>query len=88
MNYVYILCCNDNSLYTGWTPDLKQRLQAHRSGKGAKYTRGRSPLKLVYFETYENKSDALKREVEIKRYKRSEKLALILANPIDCTAFD
>lgn len=88
MNYVYILRCNDDSLYTGWTHDLKQRLHAHRCGKGAKYTRGRSPLTLVYFETFEDKSSAMKKEAEIKHYSRRQKLDLIAMNKNDCSTFD
>lgn len=77
MNYVYILKCKDKTLYTGWTNDLEKRFKAHKEGKGAKYTRGRGPLELVYFEEYEEKSSALKREYEIKKMKRADKLKLI-----------
>ncbi|ENZ00686.1 hypothetical protein HMPREF1092_02338 [Clostridium thermobutyricum] len=77
MNYVYILKCEDETLYTGWTNDLEKRFKAHKEGKGAKYTRGRGPLELVYFEEYEEKSLALKREYEIKKMKRADKLKLI-----------
>lgn len=75
--YLYILQCGDGSLYTGITTDVEKRLEAHRSGKGAKYTRGRSPLELKYQEACGTHSDALKREVEVKRLSREEKLALI-----------
>lgn len=75
--YVYILRCKDNSLYTGWTNDLQHRLETHRSGKGAKYTRGRGPLVLVYVEELSDKSEALKREAEIKALKKQEKQLLI-----------
>ncbi|SHH88845.1 MULTISPECIES: GIY-YIG nuclease family protein [Sporanaerobacter] len=77
MCYVYILKCSDNTLYTGWTVDLHKRLKTHSSGKGAKYTRGRLPVKLVYFEKYEDKISAQKREYEIKQMTRKEKLELI-----------
>ena len=77
MWYLYILQCGDGSLYTGITTDVEKRLEAHRSGKGAKYTRGRSPLELKYREACGNHSDALKRELEVKRLSREEKLALI-----------
>ena len=77
MNYTYILRCGDGSLYTGITTDVEKRLEAHRSGKGAKYTRGRSPLELKYWEGCGTHSDALKRELEIKHLSREEKLALI-----------
>ncbi|WP_300410496.1 GIY-YIG nuclease family protein [Lagierella sp.] len=78
MNFVYILKCNDDSLYTGWTNDLKRRVQVHNSGKGAKYTRGRTPVKLVYYEEYEDKLLAQKREREIKKLTRESKIELIL----------
>ena len=77
MNYVYILSCSDNTLYTGWTNDLERRINVHSSGKGAKYTRGRLPVKLVYFEKFNVKKLALKREYAIKRLSREEKLKLI-----------
>ena len=77
MWYLYILRCKDNSLYTGITTDVEKRLEAHRSGKGAKYTRGRGPLELVYKEECGDHSDALKRELEIKGLTRDEKLTLI-----------
>ena len=77
MNYTYILECSDKSLYTGWTTDLEKRLQMHNQGKGAKYTRARLPVRLVYFEEYATKSEAMQREVAIKRMKRKEKQALI-----------
>ena len=63
---VYILECNDGTLYTGWTNDIDKRFKAHNDGKGAKYTKGRRPLKLVYLEELETKSEALKRENEKK----------------------
>lgn len=74
--FVYMLRCKDGSLYTGWTDDLRHRLEMHRQGKGAKYTRGRGPLELVYSEELPDKSSALKREYAIKQMKRSEKLLL------------
>lgn len=77
MNYVYILLCGDGSLYTGWTNNLEKRFKDHCSGKGAKYTRGRGPLKIIYFETFENKVDAMKREYAIKKLRREEKDNLI-----------
>ena len=77
MNYVYILRCSDNSLYCGWTTDLKKRVQTHNSGKGAKYTRSRLPVELVYFEEYEDRTEALSREWHIKRLAREEKIQLI-----------
>jgi len=76
-SYVYVLRCGDGSLYTGWTNDLKQRLAAHQSGKGAKYTRGRLPIEMVYFEEMPDKSAALKRENELKKLKKTDKELLI-----------
>lgn len=77
MNFVYIIKCGDNSLYTGWTNNLEKRFKEHCEGKGAKYTRGRGPLELIYFETYEDKRQAMRRECEIKKLKREEKIKLI-----------
>ena len=74
---LYILRCGDGSLYTGITTDVQKRLAAHRSGKGAKYTRGRGQLELVYSEECGSHSDALRRELEIKRLTREEKEILI-----------
>lgn len=73
---VYILRCRDDTLYTGITDDLSQRVAAHNSGRGAKYTRGRGPVHVVYLETCESKSHALRRESQIKRLSRNEKLGL------------
>ncbi len=77
MNYTYILRCADGTLYTGWTNDLDARLKAHNSGKGAKYTKNRLPVELVYFEKFSTKEEAMSREWHIKRLKRAEKLRLI-----------
>ena len=74
---LYILRCGDGSLYTGISTDVDRRLEEHRSGKGAKYTRSRGPLELVYVEDCEDKSAALRRELEIKSLSRGEKLKLI-----------
>ena len=74
---LYILRCRDGGLYTGITTDVEKRLEAHRTGKGAKYTRGRAPLELVYRETCGSHSEALKRELEIKKLSRQEKQNLI-----------
>ncbi len=76
-NVTYILKCNDNSLYTGWTNDITHRLKMHNEGKGAKYTRGRGPVELVYLEEFETKQEAMSREAKIKRLTRKEKLLLI-----------
>jgi putative endonuclease len=77
INCVYILLCSDNTLYTGWTNDLKSRITAHNAGAGAKYTKARLPVKLVYSEILNTKSEALKREIEIKKLSRKKKLELI-----------
>lgn len=78
MWYLYILRCGDGSLYTGITTDVEKRFQAHQSGKGAKYTRGRGPLEIVYREECSDHSQALKREIAIKALTRQEKEALLL----------
>lgn len=75
--HLYILRCGDGTLYTGITNDVPHRLEMHRSGKGAKYTRGRGPLELAYQETCGSYSDALKREHQVKKLSRAEKLELI-----------
>ena len=66
MNYTYIIKCADSTLYTGWTNDLDKRIKAHNSGKGAKYTKTRRPVKLVYYEEHETKNEAMSREYAIK----------------------
>lgn len=75
--YVYILRCKDGTLYTGMTDDVARRAEVHNSGKGAKYTRGRTPVKVVYTEECESYSAALKREYAIKQLTRQEKLEMI-----------
>lgn len=77
MHYVYILRCSDGSLYTGYTVDLEKRLITHNKGKASKYTRGRLPVELVYYEKFSNQSEALKREYAIKQLERAEKLKMI-----------
>ena len=77
MKFVYIIKCSDNTLYTGYTTDLKRRIKEHNEGEGAKYTRGRTPVELVYYEKKSSKSSAMKREYEIKQLKRKEKFELI-----------
>lgn len=74
MYHLYILCCSDNSLYTGITNDLGKRVDVHNSGKGSKYVYSHRPFKLIYQEEFRNRSDALKREAEIKRWSRREKI--------------
>lgn len=75
--FIYMLRCKDGSLYTGWTNDLEHRLAMHSSGRGAKYTRGRGPLELVYSEELPDKEAALRRECAIKKLRREQKLALL-----------
>ena len=82
MNYVYILRCADDTLYCGWTTDLEARLATHNSGRGAKYTRSRRPVELVYSEAYDDRHDALSREWHIKRMSREEKLKLARAGRV------
>lgn len=77
MNYTYMVRCADGSLYTGWTNDLEKRIKAHNAGKGAKYTKTRLPVELVYWEEYETKEAAMSREYAIKRMTREKKLALV-----------
>lgn len=80
-NYVYILKCSDGTFYTGWTTDIEARVKTHNSGSGAKYTRGRRPVSLAYYEELPDRSAALKREAAIKRLPRNKKLELIASNP-------
>lgn len=77
MHYTYIVKCKDNTYYTGYTNALEKRIQAHNAGKGAKYTKGRRPVELIYYEEYEEKCDAMRREWEIKQFSRKEKEQLI-----------
>ena len=70
MNYTYIVRCKDGSLYTGWTNDIEKRIKAHNEGKGAKYTKSRRPVKLVYYEEFQTKEEAMKREYAIKHMRR------------------
>ena len=77
MNYVYILKCSDGSLYCGYTNDINARVRTHNEGKGAKYTRCRLPVEIVFQEEYIIKAEALKREREIKKMTRVQKLMLI-----------
>lgn len=77
MNYTYILMCSDGSLYTGWTNDMKKRVENHNSGRGAKYTRSRLPVRLVYCEEHEDRNTAMQREYYIKHLKRYQKIDMI-----------
>lgn len=82
MNYTYILKCKDDSLYTRWTNDLKKRITSHNAGKGAKYTKARRPVELVYYEEFQTREEAMKREYAIKQLSRKEKEALIKTRPL------
>ena len=82
MNYTYVVTCRDGSLYTGWTNDLEKRIKAHNEGKGAKYTKSRRPVVLTYYEEYESREAAMKREYEIKHLSRQKKLKLINSKTI------
>ncbi len=77
--YVYLLECSDNSFYCGYTSDLDARLETHNKGLGGKYTRARRPVRLVYFEEFKTKSDAMKREYSLKQLNRKEKEEIIFA---------
>lgn len=77
MNYTYMVKCGDGTLYTGWTNHLEKRIAAHNEGKGAKYTRTRRPVELVYYEEFDTKEEAMRREWEIKQLSRKQKMKLI-----------
>ena len=80
--YTYILKCSDNTYYTGYTTDLKKRIETHNEKKGAKYTRGRTPVTLMYYEEFETKSEALKREAQIKKLSLPQKLKLMSSDVV------
>ena len=77
MHYIYIVKCADGTYYTGYTNDLERRIKQHNEGEGAKYTKGRRPVKLVHSEQFETKSKAMKREYEIKQFKQERKIEII-----------
>lgn len=77
MNYTYIVKCSDGTLYTGWTNNLEKRIRDHNAGKGAKYTKSRCPIELVYYETFTTKEEAMRREYAIKQLERKEKMKLV-----------
>lgn len=82
MNYTYIVECADGTLYTGWTTNVQKRVKAHNEEKsGAKYTKAKRPVKLVYYEGYETKEEAMRREYAIKQMTRKQKLELIHLDP-------
>ena len=77
MNYTYLVECADGTLYCGWTNDIDKRMKAHNEGKGAKYTRSRRPVELVYYEEFDTRKEAMQREAAIKRYPKEQKEALV-----------
>ena len=83
MNYAYLLLCADDSIYAGWTNDLQKRLHAHNEGHGAKYTRGRRPVRLAYAEAFATTEEAQSRECQFKKLRRTERLSLIRAGQDD-----
>ena len=83
MHYIYIVECKDKTLYTGYTNAIKKRIEKHNKGLGAKYTRGRGPVMLLYFEEFEDKNAAIKREIAIKKLSRDKKLELIKSSKIE-----
>lgn len=87
MNYTYIVRCRDGTLYTGWTNNLEKRIEAHNSGRGARYTKARRPVELVYYEEYETKEEAMSREYAIKHMKKIKKEMLLSQNPLGGYAF-
>lgn len=81
MNYTYIVECSDGSFYTGWTNDLEKRIKVHNEGKGAKYTKCRRPVVLVYYEKFQTKEEAMSREWAIKHMTREQKIRMIGSDP-------
>lgn len=77
MNYTYMVRCRDGSLYAGWTTDLERRVAGHNAGTGAKYTRSRRPVELVYYETFDTKEEAMRREAALKKLSKSRKELLV-----------
>lgn len=77
MNYTYIVQCADGTYYTGWTVDLEKRVRTHNSGKGAKYTRSRRPVELVYYEEFEDRREAMRREYAIKQLTHEQKRQMV-----------
>ncbi|KAA9399526.1 GIY-YIG nuclease family protein [Haloarcula sp. CBA1130] len=77
---MYVLRCDDNTFYTGYTTDVERRVREHDTGNGAKYTRGRTPVELIHVESFDSQSEAMSREYEIKQYTRAEKERLVEAS--------
>ena len=87
MNYTYLLECSDGTLYTGWTNHLEKRVEDHNSGRGAKYTKSRRPVELVYYEQFETKEEAMSREVKVKQLSRKQKYELVAHGPVEKPIF-
>ena len=83
MNYTYLLECSDGTLHCGWTNDLEKRVKAHNSGRGAKYTKSRRPVRLVWYETFETKEEAMSREGKVKQLSRNQKDELVAHGPVE-----
>lgn len=83
MNYTYLQECSDGTLYCGWTNDLEKRVKAHNSGRGAKYTKSRRPVRLVWYETFETKEEAMSREAKVKQLSRNQKDELVAHGPVE-----
>lgn len=79
MNWAYLLRCADGTLYAGWTTDVNARVEAHNGGKGAKYTRGRTPVRLAWAQEFSTKQEAMQKEAALKRMPKMEKEALVRA---------
>ncbi|MCI7812995.1 MAG: GIY-YIG nuclease family protein [Lachnospiraceae bacterium] len=78
MNYTYVIECSDGTYYTGWTNHLEERVKTHNAKKGAKYTKSRTPVRLVYYETFATKQEAMRREYEIKQMNRTQKEKMVI----------
>lgn len=87
MHYTYMVECGDGSLYTGYTTDVERRTREHNAGKGAKYTRSRLPVRLVYYEIHETKNRAMQREYELKQLTRDKKLKLVKEFQRECKIY-
>lgn len=83
MNYTYLLRCADSTLYCGWTNHLEERIQAHNAGKGAKYTKSRRPVSLAYYEVFDTKEEAMRREYALKQLTKKEKEALVASQSFE-----
>lgn len=83
MNYTYLLRCADSTLYCGWTNHLEERIQAHNAGKGAKYTKSRRPVSLAYYEVFDTKEEAMRREYAMKQLTKKEKEALVASQSFE-----